>query len=42
MGVIAFIIGAAIFGALAIGLGVKFFNTSVSEEEHEKGWDKEE
>lgn len=42
MTVIAFIIGAVVFGAVAIGLGVTFFNTSVREEEHQKGWDAEE
>lgn len=42
MTVIAFIIGAVVFGAVAIGLGVTFFNTSVREEEHQKGWDSEE
>jgi uncharacterized membrane protein len=31
-----------VFGAVAIGLGVTFFNTSVHEQEHEKGWDTEE
>lgn len=42
MTAIAFIIGAVVFGAVAIGLGVAFFNTSVHEQEHEKGWDTEE
>ena len=30
---------AVVFAALAITLGVKFFNTSVKDEEREKGWE---
>ncbi len=36
-----FVIGiavAAVFIAGAIALGLKFFNTSIEEEEKEKGW----
>lgn len=39
MGVVFFILGAAIFGAIAIALGATFFNSSVHEQEHQKGWD---
>ena len=33
------VIALLVIGAIALGL--KFFNTSTAEEEHEKGWDKE-
>jgi hypothetical protein len=39
MSLIVFIIAAAILAALAITLGLKFFNTSVKQEEEQKGWD---
>lgn len=33
------IAGVALLVIGAIALGLKFFNTSVEEQEHEKGWD---
>ncbi len=38
MNIVVGIAVAAVFVALAITLGLKFFNTSVKEEEKEKGW----
>ena len=38
MNALVFIIGAVIIVGIAITLGLKFFNTSVSEEEEQKGW----
>jgi hypothetical protein len=37
--VIVTIAGGALLLIGAIALGMKFFNTSVKEQEHEKGWD---
>ena len=37
--VIITIAGVALLVIGAIALGLKFFNTSVEEQEHEKGWD---
>jgi nitrogen fixation-related uncharacterized protein len=39
MNILVFIIVAAILIVGAIALGMKFFSTSVKQEEHEKGWD---
>ena len=39
MRILVFIVIAAILIVGAVMLGMKFFNTSVSQEEHEKGWD---
>lgn len=38
MNIVVGIAAAAVFAAIAITLGLKFFNTSVKEEEKEKGW----
>jgi hypothetical protein len=38
MQTIVFIVVALVLAGLAITLGLKFFNTSVRQEEHEKGW----
>jgi hypothetical protein len=38
MNVVIFIIVAVVIVALAVTLGLKFFNTSVHQEEDEKGW----
>jgi len=38
MNIVIGIAVAAVVIALAITLGLKFFNTSVKEEEKEKGW----
>jgi orotate phosphoribosyltransferase len=38
MNIVVGIAVGAIVIALAIALGLKFFNTSVEEEEKEKGW----
>lgn len=38
MNIIVGIAAAAVFAVVAITLGLKFFNTSVKEEEKEKGW----
>ena len=38
MQTIVFIVGAVVLAGLAITLGLKFFNTSVREEEEQKGW----
>jgi capsular polysaccharide biosynthesis protein len=39
MNVIVFVIGAAVIIVGAIALGMKFFDTSVKEQEDERGWD---
>jgi hypothetical protein len=39
MNVIITIAVAALLLVGAVALGLKFFNTSVKEQEHEKGWD---
>jgi len=39
MKILIFIVVAAILIIGAVTLGMKFFNTSVKQEEHEKGWD---
>jgi hypothetical protein len=39
MNVILTIAGAALLIVIAIALGLKFFNSSVKEQEHERGWD---
>lgn len=39
MNVILSIAGAALFIVIAIALGLRFFHTSVEEQEHERGWD---
>jgi flagellar basal body-associated protein FliL len=39
MSLVLFIIVAAVLVVLAIVLGLKFFNTSVKQEEEQKGWD---
>lgn len=39
MNILVFIIVAAILIVGAVGLGMKFFSTSIKQEEHEKGWD---
>jgi hypothetical protein len=38
MNVVIFIIVAVVIVALAVTLGLKFFKTSVRQEEDEKGW----
>ncbi len=38
MQTIVFIVGAVVIVGIAITLGLKFFNTSVHEEEEQKGW----
>ena len=39
MNILIGIVVAVVVVALAITLGLKFFNTSVSEEEDQKGWE---
>lgn len=39
MNLLVFLIGAVVLGGIAVVLGQKFFDTSVHQEEHEKGWD---
>ena len=39
MNIVIFIIVAAVLIVGAVMLGMKFFSTSVKQEEHEKGWD---
>ena len=38
MNALVFIIGAVVIVGIAITLGLKFFNTSVKDEEEQKGW----
>ena len=39
MNLLVFFLGAVVLGGIAIVLGAKFFDTSVRQEEHQKGWD---
>jgi hypothetical protein len=38
MNLLVFFIGVVVLGGVAIVLGTKFFDTSVRQEEHHKGW----